>query len=115
MQYFPRARVLLPGGHNGNQVQDAGLVGPAFQRRQHANVYVHAHGHVHATCMACPNMCSAPVHSMNAWRRGGWPSMFRLPRTCVPLHASHRNGVSGHRGAGFGGRKGRGCPKTHLI
>ena len=49
MQYFPRARVLLPGGHNGNQVQDAGLVGREFQSRKHANVYVHAHRHVHAT------------------------------------------------------------------
>ena len=49
MQYFPRARVLLPGGHNGNQVQDAGLVGREFQSRKHANVYVHAHRHAHAT------------------------------------------------------------------
>ena len=63
MQHFSRARVLLPGGHNGNQVQDAGLVGCESQRRQYANVYVHAHGHVRATwhartcalrpCMPC--------------------------------------------------------------
>ena len=26
--------------------------------------------------MACPNMCSAPVHSMHAWRRGGRPSVL---------------------------------------
>ena len=63
MQHFSRARVLLPGGHNGNQVQGAGLVGRESQSRKHANVYVHAHGHVRATqhartcglclCMPC--------------------------------------------------------------
>ena len=49
MQHFSRARVLLPGGHNGNQVQGAGPVGCESQSRKHENMYVHAHGHVHAT------------------------------------------------------------------
>ena len=31
MQHFSRARVLLPGGHNSNQVQGAGLVGRESQ------------------------------------------------------------------------------------
>ena len=63
MQHFSRARVLLPGCHNGNQTQDAGLIGHKSQRWQHANMYVHAHGHVCATqhartcglclCMPC--------------------------------------------------------------
>ena len=39
MQHFSRARVLLPGGHNGNQVQGAGLVGCESQSRKHENVY----------------------------------------------------------------------------
>ena len=37
--------------------------------------------------------------------------MFRLPRACVPLHASHRNGVSGHRGAGLGAGRAGDAPK----
>ena len=65
MQCFPRARVLLPGSHNGNQVQDAGLIWHVCQSRKHVNVYVHAHGHARATqhvrtCALCRCMTFMP-------------------------------------------------------
>ena len=39
--------------------------------------------------------------------------MPRSARACKLLHASTRNGVSGHRGPGLGRWKGQGMPRLH--
>jgi hypothetical protein len=84
MQYFPRARVLLPGGHNGNQVQDAGLVGREFQSRKHANVYVHAHiGMCTQHGMPEHVLCARAQHACLA----AWRAAERVPITPC-MHAA---------------------------
>ena len=67
MQHFSRARVLLPGGHNGNQVQGAGLVG---RENIQTCMFMRIYRHVHATYgMPEHVLCARAQHEcLAAWR-----------------------------------------------